>query len=438
MGNSTLGHFIAIFTYFLVHCTRTTEPFRARYHANRVPNVCRSPVIKLLISKTMVHGTANIADWETPDLDQHGQLDILVNGDSSQYSSHSQSKIFHGESDLSSTQAEPVHDHVTPKEKTLVAITIAAAFLAFVGLLKAAGQGGWRYFLAGGICAATSHALTTPVDVVKTRKQVDPKLLDQSFTKATRTIVETEGLNALLSGLGPTTFGYLMEGAIKFGTYEVLKPFVGGLLATFASVTKLALFDSKVLGFVICGAASGMAASVVLCPMEALRIRVVAEPEFAPGGWIEGGLKMLKFEGVDALWKGLTPMLYKQVPYTIAKNVSFDVFTKLFYSFLHTGGHVLTGSTKVIVPLLSAIFASIVSCISSQPGDMLLSLVNAHEGRKRANDFIKEILESDHGMRGFFIGTKTRFLHVGLIVTLQLMIYDFIKRLCGVAATGTI
>lgn len=25
----------------------------------------------------------------------------------------------------------------------------------------------WRYFLAGGICAATSHGITTPIDVVK-------------------------------------------------------------------------------------------------------------------------------------------------------------------------------------------------------------------------------------------------------------------------------
>jgi solute carrier family 25 (mitochondrial phosphate transporter), member 3 len=263
-------------------------------------------------------------------------------------------------------------------------------------------------------------------------------LTNQSFGKATLAIVKNDGMNALLAGLGPTTIGYLLEGAIKFGIYEILKPVSGRFMATLARVSTLAFLDSSVLGFVMCGVVSGIAASVVLCPMEALRIRLVAEPDFAPDGWIQGGYKMLKNEGVTAVWKGMTPMLYKQVPYTVAKNVSFDVFTKLAYSILLTSGRTLTGSMKMIVPLLSAVFASMISCISSQPGDMLLSLVNAHEGPKRTNDFLKEILESEQGARRLFVGIKSRFLHVGVIVTVQLMLYDLIKRLCGIAATGTI
>jgi hypothetical protein len=69
---------------------------------------------------------------------------------------------------------------------------------------------------------------------------------------------------------------------------------------------------------------------------------------------------------------------------------------------------------------------------------MLLSLVNAHEGNRRTHDIMKDIMRSDRGVRGFFVGIKTRFLHVGITVTLQLFIYDFAKRLCGIAATGTV
>jgi hypothetical protein len=34
----------------------------------------------------------------------------------------------------------------------------------------------YRYFVAGGTCAAISHGITTPIDVVKTRIQADPKV----------------------------------------------------------------------------------------------------------------------------------------------------------------------------------------------------------------------------------------------------------------------
>ena len=34
----------------------------------------------------------------------------------------------------------------------------------------------YRYFVAGGVCAATSHGITTPIDVVKTKMQAQPEV----------------------------------------------------------------------------------------------------------------------------------------------------------------------------------------------------------------------------------------------------------------------
>ena len=34
----------------------------------------------------------------------------------------------------------------------------------------------YRFFVAGGTCAAISHGITTPIDVVKTRIQADPEV----------------------------------------------------------------------------------------------------------------------------------------------------------------------------------------------------------------------------------------------------------------------
>lgn len=266
---------------------------------------------------------------------------------------------------------------------------------------------------------------------------MDPSLADKTLLTAAHDIFENEGMSALWVGLGPTAWGYLLEGATKFGVYEVLKPSVKSSLAHFASITSLALLNSQVLAFLVCGAVSGLAASLMLCPMEAIRIRMVAEPNFAPDGWVQGGYKMLKQEGVSGLFKGLNPMFLKQVPYTVTKNVSFDIITRAFYSALRAQGKALTGTTMFTIPLVSAAIASVLSTISSQPGDMVLSLVNAHKGDRPSREFFRSISKSERGLRGFFVGFKTRLLHVGMIVTIQLLVYDYVKRLCGIAATGT-
>lgn len=66
-------------------------------------------------------------------------------------------------------------DYDKEKRKTMkkrmnrikVSMAISSMFVAFLFLIFISGPGQWRYYLAGGICAAVSHAITTPVDVIK-------------------------------------------------------------------------------------------------------------------------------------------------------------------------------------------------------------------------------------------------------------------------------
>jgi solute carrier family 25 phosphate transporter 3 len=326
---------------------------------------------------------------------------------------------------------------INPVEKRKIALFAILALSMMIQLYRVSEAGSWRYYLAGGLCAAASHTIPVPIDVVKTRKQVDPKFQDMSFVEATKAIVRVEGVGGLLAGLGPTTFGYMFEGAIKFGVYEVLKPILRDhLLVISQAATWLSCLNSQLFAFAVSGAASGFAAAMVLCPMESLRIRMVAESDFAPHGFLQGIGRMFKLEGVSFMWKGLIAMCWKQVPYTITKNVSFDYFARHGYASLIAAGMSLTPTVKLLVPFAAAALTSILSCISSQPGDMLLSLVNAHGGTRRTRDVFSEILKSDRGAAGLFVGINARFVHVGVIVTLQLLIYDLIKRICGIAATG--
>lgn len=347
-------------------------------------------------------------------------------------SSYEGDEYHHSASTAGAASSMPVRG-LTRRDKWSLGVASAAAASLFVAMLCLAGAGAWRYCLAGGVCAAVSHTVPVPIDVIKTRKQVDPDYCDLSMPAALRRLVAREGWAATWTGTGPTFWGYFFEGAVKFGVYEMLKPYMGIWLAN-QHHHHPASDGLLWLNYVACAAVSGCAAAFMLCPMEALRIRLVvaAKRPSEARGWWHAGARMVRREGLSGLTRGLVPMLCKQVPYTITKNVSFDFLTKTLYRRLG-------GAASLAVPLVSAAVASVLSCLSSQPGDMLLSLANAHEGeRRRTRDWIRQIVHSDKGWAGFMVGVKTRLLHVGVIVTMQLLIYDFVKRLVGIAATGSV
>ena len=59
-------------------------------------------------------------------------------------------------------------------------------------------------------------------------------------------------------------------------------------------------------------AAAETIADIFLCPLEAVRIRSVSDPDFCDG-LADGFGKMLKSEGIGGFYAGIGPILFKQV-----------------------------------------------------------------------------------------------------------------------------
>ncbi|KAL7547728.1 hypothetical protein ACHAWF_011017 [Thalassiosira exigua] len=284
-----------------------------------------------------------------------------------------------------------------------------------------------RFFLAGGASAAVSHGITTPIDVVKTRMQTDSSLGDISPADAALKIVEEEGPNALTVGLGPTVIGYGIEGALKFGVYESLKPVL------------LSFFGSSSQAYLTSAVCAGALASVILCPMEETRIRLVTDPNFG-NGLVDGLPKLLREEGVLAPFeRGIAPMLSKQVPYTMGKQVSFDLFASMLYGVLTGLAFLPQKGIALEVEVGAAFLASLVACLASHPGDVLLTATYKSDNGSSAAGFGTTIknLYDEGGPLAFFRGLNARFLHVGCIITFQLIIYDQLKQALGLAASGS-
>lgn len=281
----------------------------------------------------------------------------------------------------------------------------------------------WRFFLAGGLCAATSHGWTTPIDVVKTRMQQDPKKFNQGVIKAAKDIVAADGIGFLFKGLGPTIFGYGFEGALKFGFYETFK-------IVFANLTK-----SKFINMLLASVIAGAVASLVLCPMEETRIKMVGDKTWAQENIVSGILRLVKENGLLSTFSGLPAMLSKQVPYTMSKQVSFDIFAGFFYNMAANMKLKKSDDIKFAISIASAFCASILACLGSQPGDMILTAT--YEGGNANILSVISHIYKQYGLGGFYLGLSARLVHVASIITSQLVIYDLLKVVLGLPATGS-
>jgi solute carrier family 25 phosphate transporter 3 len=58
---------------------------------------------------------------------------------------------------------------------------------------------------------------------VKTRIQLDPVTYNNGLIGGFRKVIANEGAGAVWTGFGPTAAGYFLQGAFKFGGYELFK-----------------------------------------------------------------------------------------------------------------------------------------------------------------------------------------------------------------------
>ena len=130
---------------------------------------------------------------------------------------------------------------------------------------------------AGGICCSITHGALTPVDVVKTRIQLDPVKYNSGLIGGFKTVIAEEGSGALLTGLGATVGGYFVQGWFKFGGVEFFK------INIVKSLGDERAWELKTPIYLASAAMAETIADVFLCPLEAVRIRSVSDPEFCDG-----------------------------------------------------------------------------------------------------------------------------------------------------------
>lgn len=67
-------------------------------------------------------------------------------------------------------------------------------------------------------------------------------------------------------------------------------------------------------------------AAIISCPFQTVKIRLVADDQFGPGGNMIGGFnRILKEEGAFSLIQGVGPFIFKDVTFVLSKFSVFDI-----------------------------------------------------------------------------------------------------------------
>ena len=92
-----------------------------------------------------------------------------------------------------------------------------------------------RFALSGALCSSMVHLVLTPLDVVKTNLQTNPKKYPDPVS-AFNTLLEENGVYGLYAGWVPTFLGFFVYGGISYAATEFFRRYYidlfGGLIST--------------------------------------------------------------------------------------------------------------------------------------------------------------------------------------------------------------
>ncbi|KAL7477660.1 hypothetical protein ACHAW6_003460 [Cyclotella cf. meneghiniana] len=245
--------------------------------------------------------------------------------------------------------------------------------------------------ISGGVRCALTHALVIPLDVVKMRMQTNPGEHD---------------------GKGSPPY------------FLAHKPPLLDIYVAHANDVAL-----------VAGAVASIVASLGLTPIEAARIRAVAEPEIHRDKGLLGTVSVIGREDEELGWRnlyaGLPSLMTRQVIFGSVKFLAFERASEAI--FAAWPGLRDATFTALGVSLVAGGFAGVLSSVVSQPADSVLTYVTKqHAGGNLDLLNGAKIMVQRDGVGSLFRGLGSRCVWAGCIIAGQFLLYDVFRGLFGI------
>ncbi|CUM67738.1 uncharacterized protein PRCAT00005443001 [Priceomyces carsonii] len=329
-------------------------------------------------------------------------------------------------SQLSDAIAQPVNDKI----KEVTDKVGSSAPLGSTGGIRLYSPEYYAACTIGGMVACgPTHSAVTPLDLVKCRRQVDASLYKSNIQGWSK-IIKTKG-DSIFTGLGATFIGYTLQGAGKYGFYEYFKKTYSDLIGPeYANNYKTGVYLAA-------SASAELLADLALCPLETIKVKTQTTiPPFATSVF-DGYKKITAAEGFGGLYKGLVPLWFRQVPYTMVKFSTFEKTVEKIYDYLGKPASSYSTIQKTGVSFLGGYIAGIFCAVVSHPADVMVSKVNSEKIPGESLGQSLSRIYSKIGFVGLWNGLPVRILMIGTLTGFQWLIYDSFKVYVGLPTTGS-
>ena len=259
---------------------------------------------------------------------------------------------------------------------------------------------------SGSIGGVVEAACLQPIDVIKTRLQLDHGGQYKGIVDCGRTIARTEGVAALWKGLTPFATHLTIKYALRMGTnafYQgLLRDADGGLTA-----------GRRMLA----GSAAGVTeALVVVTPFEKVKVALQAQhgtdkARLKYKGPIHAATLIVKEQGVRALWTGAAPTVLRNGTNQMCLFSAKPAFDRVYW-----GKH--EGDARQLAPLqsmASGFSAACIGPIATGPFDVCKTRLQAQgAGATEYKGFLDVLIKvpREEGVRALWKGLTPRLLRI--------------------------
>lgn len=293
--------------------------------------------------------------------------------------------------------------------------------------------------LISGLGVSCGTTVTNPIDVIKTRLQLQPAAAsgagsNPGLVTTGLLIVRHEGLLRLWAGWRPAVARAMCYGGLRLGLYTPIKNVISSMqqqqvssqhsrIIPGSSQPNSSSGQAGVSAKVLAGTASGALAAALLSPTELVKVRL-QQPGSPYHSSSQVVAAVVKADGVKGLWKGATPGVVRAAALTVSQCATYD----------EVKARVMAATSwpdSAATHLATAMITGVVSTTATNPVDVIKTFMFVGGSAHRNPLACAVAIYESYGLGGFWRGWLANYARLGPQTVMTFLVVEQLRHMAG-------